>query len=177
MVKLPQMRIVATVLVGMMLAVGSLPPLEVHVHRAAGALEVQLTLNAPLPPSISDALPSGAQVSVTYAVQVRRRRPLLWNPKIWDGKAVATVTFDPLTGRYRGELLLNDVIVASREMTSPERALDWLRSPPAFRLLLPRTKRALTLRARAIFATGTTWLIFPTTHGTGWVRVRITDRS
>jgi len=168
------MRVLATVLVSFMLAAGSLPPLEVHVHRSGGALEVKLKLNAALPECISDALPSGAEVSVTYAVQVRRRRHLLWDPKIWDGNAVATVTFDPLTGRYRGELLLNDVIVASKEMTRATRAIEWLRSPPAFRLLLPRTKRALTLRARAIFSTGTTWLIFPSAQGTGWVRVRVT---
>ncbi len=174
-VKLQQMRFVTTVLVSMMLAAGSLPPLEVHVHRADGALEVKLKLNAALPKSMSDALPSGAQLSVTYAIQVRRERPLLWNPKIWDGKAVAMVMFDPLTGRYRGELLLNDVIVAHREMTSGTRALDWLRSPPSFRLILPRSKRALILRTRAIFATDTTWLIFPVARGTGWVRIRVTD--
>jgi|AMFO01.1.fsa_nt_gi hypothetical protein len=147
--------------------------LEVRARRVGGALEVRLVLHGALPRTISDALPSGAQVNVVYPVQVRRRRAVIWDPKIWEGRVVSTVRFDPVTGRYRCELLLNDVIMKARETADPGVALAWLRSPPPIRLLLPGTRHALRLKCRAVFSTGTTWLVFPTSRGTDWVTVAI----
>ena len=168
------MRSLGSIAISLALAAtATLPPLEVHVRRVGGALEVRLVLNAKLPEPITGALPSGAQVNVKYQLRVRRRRAVLWDPRVWRGEAVSSVVFDPVTGRYRCELLLNDVIVESRETESAATALLWLRSPPAFRLLLPRTRHALRLSARAVFATGGTWLVFPTAKGTSWITVPV----
>ncbi len=171
------MRGIAATLLTVALAVGSSPPLEVQLHRSGAALEVQLTLNSPLPASLHEALPSGAQVRVVYPIQVRSRRALLWDRRVWRGELVSTVAFDPVTGRYRCELLLNDVIVASRETTSPDAALDWLRAPPPFRVILPPTRHALYLRARAVYSSTTTWLVVPQTEGISWTVVPVREEQ
>ena len=146
-------------------------PLSVQVRRSGAALEITLVLTGELPQPMLEALPSGAQVSVRYRVQVKGKRALIWDKKVWKGDVVASVTFDPLTGRYRCEEILDEVIVASLETPSAEEAREWLRAPPAFRVVLPRTRRVLRLRARAVLAVGTTWLVFPSVDGTRWVEV------
>ncbi len=146
-------------------------PLAVEVRRAGAALEITLVLSQPLPEPMLEALPSGAQVSVRYRVQVKGKRALIWDKKVWKGELVASVVFDPLTGRYRCEEVLDDVIVESLETPSAEEAREWLRAPPPFRVVLPRTRRVLRLRARAVLAVGTTWLVFPSVDGTRWVEV------
>ncbi|MCG6962449.1 MAG: DUF4390 domain-containing protein [Acidobacteria bacterium] len=169
------MRGVAATLLTVALAAGSSLPLEVQLSRSGAALEVRLTLNAPLPALLHEALPSGAQVRIVYPIQVRSRRALLWDRRVWRGELVSTVAFDPLTGRYRCELLLNDVIVASRETTSPDVALEWLRTPPPFRVILPPTRHALYLRVRAVYSSTTTWLVLPQTEGTDWTVVPVRE--
>ena len=150
-------------------------PLTVSVRRADAALEITLVLSEPLPEPMLEALPSGAQVSVQYRVQVKGKRALIWDKKIWKGQVVASVVFDPLTGRYRCEEILDEVIVASTETPSVEEAREWLRAPPPFRVILPKTRRILRLRARAVLAVGTTWLVFPSVDGTRWVEVTVGD--
>ncbi|GEM_PF-1487459 len=150
-------------------------PLTVQVRRAGAALEITLVLSQPLPAPMLEALPSGAQLSVRYRVQVKGKRALIWDKKIWKGEVVASVVFDPLTGRYRCEEVLDDVIVASTETPSADEAREWLSAPPPFRVVLPRTKRVLRLRARAVLAVGTTWLVFPSVDGTRWVEVVVGD--
>lgn len=169
------MRGIAATLLTIALAAGSSLPLEVQLSRSGAALKVRLTLNSPLPTSLHEALPSGAQVRVVYPIQVRSRRAVLWDRRVWQGELVSSVAFDPLTGRYRCELLLNDVIVSSRETTSPDVALDWLRAPPPFRVILPPTRRALYLRVRAVYSSTTTWLVVPQTNGTDWTVAQVGD--
>jgi len=56
-----------------------------------------------------------------------------------------------------------------------EDARSWLTSPPAVEVALPEARRdaVLRVRARAVFASGTTWLVFPTTEGTDWLEVQV----
>jgi len=143
------------------------------VRRAGSSLEVQVSLDEAIPQPMMDALPSGAQVSVQYQVQVRGRRAIIWDSRIWKGTATASVVFDPLTGRYTCEEALNNVIIASKETPSPEVARSWLVKPPPFRVLLPRTKKKLILRARAIYSVGTSWAVLPSVKGTDWVVIKI----
>ncbi|NOZ94103.1 MAG: DUF4390 domain-containing protein [Acidobacteria bacterium] len=149
------------------------PPLEVQVRRAGATLEVQVSLGEELPQPMLDALPSGAQVSVQYEVQVRGRRAIIWDSRIWKGTATASVVFDPLTGRYTCEEALNNVIVSSKETASPQIAREWLRQPPAFRVVLPKTKKRLILRARAVYSVGTDWTVLPSVKATDWVVIHV----
>jgi hypothetical protein len=149
--------------------------LQVEVERERGALKMHFDLVDGLPASFEEALPSGAHVRVTYEVRVRAQRRYWWSRRIWSGTAVSQVAFDPVTGRYLCELILDDVIVASLETEQAARARRWLISPPPVRVMLPPSRRALRLRirSRAIFSSTTTWLIFPTAEGTDWVEVRL----
>ena len=151
------------------------PPLDVQVRRAGSSLEVQVSLGAGIPQPMLDALPSGAQVSVQYQVQVRGKRAIIWDARLWKGTATASVVFDPLTGRYTCEEALDDVIVSSKEVSSPEVARQWLVKPPPFRVLLPKTKKKLILRARAIYSVGTSWTVLPSVRGTDWVVIEISE--
>jgi hypothetical protein len=152
-----------------------LTPLSVTVTPVQGALEVQLILEDALPESLSDALPSGAVVRVVYPIRVRKQRTLIWDGRIWKGEAVSRVAFDPLTGRYLCELLLDEVMIDSREVDSAAEARSWLRSPPPFRLVFDelRDLGRLYVRARAIYSTSTTLLVFPKSEGTPWVAVEL----
>lgn len=156
-------------------AVAATPSLTVDVHRVGAALEVSLELESPLPDQLDRALPTGAEVRLTYHLKVLADRRLWWDRRVWRGEMAATVAFDPVTGRYRCDQLLEGVIVASEETTSADAARSWLTAPPPVRLVLPRTKRALRLRARAVLSSGTAWLIFPTTFGSDWVEVAVED--
>jgi hypothetical protein len=85
------------------------------------------------------------------------------------------VAFDPVTGRYLCELILDDVIITSLETEVPSEARQWLTAPPPVRVVLPPSRKALRLRvrSRAVFSSSTTWLIFPSVDGTDWVEVRL----
>jgi hypothetical protein len=150
-------------------------PLRVSVARERDALEVRVELLAPLPDTLQTALPSGAQVRVVYPLRLRVRRSFVWDRRLWKGEITASVAFDPVVGRYRCELVLDRVIVATRETDSSTAALVWLRSPPAVRLDLPAERRSadLLVRVRAVFASATRWLLFPSVEGTDWVEVRL----
>jgi hypothetical protein len=165
-----------TLLVVCVVATLAIPgPLQIEVERERGALRTSFILRQQLPPSIVEALPSGAQVRVTYELKIRARRRLWWDRRVWTGSAVSTTAFDPVTGRYRCELALDDVIVATTEVDSAEEARGWLTAPPPVRLVLPMTKRTLRLRirARAVFSSTTKWLIFPSVEGTDWIEVSL----
>ncbi len=145
-------------------------PLVILAQRLpGGAIEVALVLRQDLPEMAEEALPSGAQVRLVYEVEIRARRRFFWDPKLWHGRVISTVSFDPVIGRYRCELLLDKVIVAAQETESPQLAREWLQKPQPVKLVLSSTKRELRVRARAVFKASTTWLVFPSVEGTDWV--------
>jgi len=150
-------------------------PLTITVARERDALEVRFELVEPLPGPLLAALPTGAQVRVVYPVRLRVGRSFLWDRRLWRGEVTSSVAFDPVIGRYRCELVLDRVIVTTRETESPSDAVAWLRSPPAVRLDLPAERRSadLVVRVRAVFASATKWLLFPSVEGTDWVEVRL----
>ena len=160
---------------GLSLSMLASAPLAIAVAPVRGALEVQLHLSQPLPETFTDALPSGAVVRVIYPLKVRRSRSLVWDGRIWKGEVTSRAIFDPLTGRYQCELLLDQVIVTSAEVESAEEALTWLTSPPPVRLGLEdvRSLKRLYVRARAVFSITTTLFVFPDAEGTDWVTVPV----
>ncbi len=149
--------------------------LTVEVRPDQGAVSVGLHLQIPLPEAFVEALPSGAQVRLQYRLQLRSHRRLWWDRRVWRGTVTSVVAFDPVTGRYRCELTLDDVVVASREVGTADEARGWLTDPPAVRLVLPQVDRAprLYVRARAVFSSSTTWLVFPSVEGTDWSEVEL----
>ena len=150
-------------------------PLALQVDQQRDTLKVSFSLLEPLPAAMKEALPSGAEVQVRYPLRVRSPRALWWDRKLWRGEVVATAIFDPITGRYRCEVVLDDVIVSSQEMDSATGARDFLASPGPVLLSLSIEKRSrLFVRVRAIFSSSTKWLIFPSVNGTPWVEVAIT---
>jgi len=150
-------------------------PLALEVEHDGDVLKVSFQLLEPLPESIETALSSGAVVRVRYPLRVRNPRPLWWDGKVWKGEVVATASFDPITGRYRCEVVLDGVIVSSRELDSADAARDFLKSPGPVLLSLPPTKKAkLWVKVRAVFSSSTKWLLFPSVEGTKWVDVPIT---
>jgi hypothetical protein len=150
------------------------PPIALEVDRERDVLRVSFALVEAMPEEIESALPTGAQVRIRYQLRVRSPRRLWWDKKTWRGEAVASAIFDPVTGRYRCELVLDGVIVSSSELESSRRALEFLRSPGPVLLSLPPTKRSeLRVRVRAIYAARTKWLLFPSVDGTKWVEVPI----
>jgi hypothetical protein len=149
--------------------------LIIEVHRERGALELVLQLTDPLPDAFEAALPTGAEVRLEFLVKVRGTRSLWWDRRVWSGRVIATVSFDPITGRYRCQQLLDEVIVASREVDDPAAARTWLIAPPSVRLVLPRVHPSaeLYVRGRAVFSSSTRWLVFPSIDGTPWVRAPV----
>ncbi len=152
------------------------PGLVVAPRWSGGALEIHLRLEAPLPAPFEAALPSGAVVRVLYPIAVREVRAFWRDRKVWEGTAEALVRFDPLTGRYRCQLLLDEVVVATRETASAQAARRWLTEPPPVRLAVAPTRRPLRVRARAVFTSGARWLVLPATTGTDWVEAAPGDR-
>lgn len=150
-------------------------PLALEVEQQRDTLRVSFQLLQPLPVSIEEALPSGAEIEVRYPLRVRSPRALWWDRKHWKGEVVATAIFDPITGRYRCEVVLDGVIVSSQEFESAAGARDFLAAPGPVLLSLSIEKRArLLVRVRAIFSSSTKWLIFSSVDGTPWVEVEIT---
>jgi len=159
----------------MTLALPTSADVEVAAERDHDALELSFRLLVPVPQALDAALPSGAQVRIVYSVRVKAERRLIWNRRLWKGDVTAGVTFDPVTGRYRCELLLDEVIVASQETRIPAEARQWLIAPPPVRLSLPSGRRSpeLVVRVRAIFSSATRWLLFPSVDGTEWAELRV----
>ncbi len=166
-----------TALLSVLLAasIGSPPPIALQAVRQRGMLQVSFQLLAPLPEAVESALPSGAVVRVRYPLRVRSPRRMWWDRKVWRGEVVATVAFDPVTGRYRGEVALDGVIVTSREFATAADARELLIAPGPVLLALPPDRRLpnLMARVRAVFSSSTKWLIFPDTEGTDWVETPV----
>ncbi len=151
-------------------------PLTAHISPEHQSLDVRLELNVPLPKVFMDALPSGGVVRVIYPLRVRSRRSFWWDGRIWKGELTSQASFDPITGRYRCELLLDEIVVDSNEVDTMDDAVTWLRAPPPVQLVLGDDFKKLDrlyLRARAVFSTSTTWLVFPDREGTDWVTVPV----
>jgi hypothetical protein len=150
-------------------------PLSVEVDRGAEALVVKFKLAGDLPPSVESTLDSGLATEIDYTFRVYGRRRFFPDRKIWKGVAKASATFDAVTGRYRCQVIVNGTTTISREVDTAEAARHWLMAPPAVEVPLPRGRRDayLRVRARAVFSTGTSWLIFPSTEGTDWIEVRL----
>lgn len=150
-------------------------PLALEVERTAETLTLRFELLAPLPESVETALTSSAEVRIQFPFRVYARRRVWWDNRILKGIAETSATFDAVTGRYLCQLRVRKETVLSREFDSPEDAHRWLTAPPSISLPLPPARAGATLRVRvrAVFASGTTWLIFPTTDGTAWVEARL----
>jgi hypothetical protein len=162
-----------------LLAALAAQPMVVDVQRGEDALVISFSLNQDLPESIEQTLSSGATVVLDYPLRVFARRRLLPDRKVWKGVARVTVNFDAVTGRYLCQLIVNGDTTASSEVHSVAAARAWLKSPPKVELDLPEARRdaVLRVRVRAVFASGTAWLVFPSTEGTDWFEVRLDPAS
>jgi hypothetical protein len=159
----------------LLLASLSTDPVLVEVDRGIDELVVRFELQEEMPESVVTAMSSGARVEVDYPVRVYARRRLFPDRKVWKGVARSTVTFDAVTGRYLCQLIVNGSTTVSREVDSSEIARQWLVAPPAVEVPLPEGRRDafLRIRVRAVYSSGTTWLVFPSTDGTDWVEVKL----
>jgi hypothetical protein len=149
--------------------------LLVEVDRGPEELTIRFELLAEMPESVVNAVSSGARIEVDYPVRVYGRRKMFPDRRIWKGIARSTVTFDAITGRYLCQLIVNGSTTVSREVDSIDFALQWLAAPPAVEVPLPKGRRDafLRVRVRAVFSSGTTWLVFPSTEGTDWIEVKL----
>jgi hypothetical protein len=149
--------------------------LLVEVDRGPEELTIRFELLADMPESVVNAVSSGARIEVDYPVRVYGRRKMFPDRRIWKGIARSTVTFDAITGRYLCQLIVNGSTTVSREVDSIDFALQWLAAPPAVEVPLPKGRRDafLRVRVRAVFSSGTTWLVFPSTEGTDWIEVKL----
>jgi hypothetical protein len=150
-------------------------PMILEIERGAETLSIAFSLNRELPESIEETLSSGAAATIDYPLRVYGRRRLLPDRKVWKGIARVTVNFDGVTGRYLCQLIVNGDTTASREVQSIDEARSWLTAPPAIEVALPKARvdDILRVRVRAVFESGTTWLVFPSTDGTDWLEVRL----
>lgn len=150
-------------------------PMILEIERGAEKLSISFSLHQELPDSIEETLSSGATAIVDYPLRVYGRRRLLPDRKVWKGIARVTVSFDGVTGRYLCQLIVNGDTTASREVQSVDEARAWLTAPPAVEVALPKARAddILRVRVRAVFESGTTWLVFPSTDGTDWLEVRL----
>ena len=150
-------------------------PVTVEIDRGVEGLAIRIALQAEVPESVLGAMSSGARVEIDYPLRVYARRRMFPDRKIWKGLARSTVTFDAITGRYLCQLIVNGSTTVSREVDSAAFARQWLTAPPAIEVPIPEGRREayLRIRVRAVFSSGTTWLVFPTTDGTDWVEVRL----
>lgn len=164
-------------LVAAVLLVASLASdaLQVGVDRGPEELVIRCELLAETPAAVTKSISSGARIEIDYPLRVYARRRMFPDRRIWKGVARSTVTFDAITGRYLCQLIVNGSTTVSREVDSVDFALQWLTAPPAVEVPLPKGRRDafLRVRARAVFSSGTTWLVFPSTEGTDWVEVKL----
>ena len=162
-------------LLTLLLAVGAVmpEPLTLEAAREPTAVEIAFRLNADLPDEIASALDAGAEIRLTYPLRVKAKRHNLLDKKVWSGELVTITAFDPVTGRFRCQVVLDGIITSTDEAESIEAAREWLTAPPPVRVELPEERRGsnLKIRVRTIFARGTTWLIFPTQDATPWVEI------
>jgi hypothetical protein len=149
--------------------------LQVGVDRGPEELAIRLELLAEIPEDVASSISSGARIEIDYPLRVYARRKMFPDRRIWKGVARSTVTFDAITGRYLCQLIVNGSTTVSREVDSVEFAEQWLSAPPAVEVPIPKGRRGafLRVRARAVFSSGTTWLVFPSTEGTDWVEVKL----
>lgn len=152
------------------------PRLILEVRREVHTLELDVALEGPLPAELTDTLPSGTPVSITYALRVRGDRRMWWDRRVWRGGLVTTAAFDPVTGRFRCEAVLDGAIVAAQEASGVAEAVAWLRDPPPVRVVIPEraADNRLEVRARGVFSSSTVWLVFPSIDGTDWVKRPVT---
>jgi hypothetical protein len=164
-------------LVAALLLVASLASdaLLVEVDRSPEELAIRFELLVETPEVVANTISSGARIEIDYPLRVYARRRMFPDRRIWKGVARSTVTFDAITGRYLCQLIVNGSTTVSREVDSVEFALQWLTAPPVVEVPLPKGRREafLRVRARAVFSSGTTWLVFPSTEGTDWVEVKL----
>ena len=165
------------IVLALLIAVGSVTPgpLMVEAAREEAALEVRLRLAEELPAASLAALTSGAEVRLAYPVRVKAKRRGWWDRRVWAAELVTIAAFDPVTGRYRCQVVLDGVINSTAEVESVDAAHRWLIAPPAVRIELPPERRdaELKVRVRAVFSRGTTWLIFPTQEATPWTEISL----
>ena len=149
--------------------------MHVGVERGPEELVIRFELLAEVPESIVNTISSGARIEIDYPLRVYARRRMFPDRRIWKGVARSTVTFDAITGRYLCQLIVNGSTTVSREVDSVEVARQWLTAPPAVEVPLSKGRRDafLRVRVRAVFSSGTTWLVFPSTEGTDWVEVKL----
>ena len=149
--------------------------LLVEVERGPEELNVRFELLTQMPDAVANSLSSGARIEVDYPLRVYARRKMFPDNRIWKGVARATVTFDAITGRYLCQLIVNGSTTVSREVESEEVARRWLAAPPAVEVPVPKGRRDafLRVRVRAVFWSGTAWLVLPSTEGTDWVEVKL----
>jgi hypothetical protein len=156
-----------------LVAAFAVEPVNVSVDRGAEGLEIRFELAEALPQTVETSLSSGATTEIAYSVRVYGRRRFFPDRKIWKGIARATVRFDAVTGRYVCQLIVNGSTTTSGEIDTLDAARGWLRAPPPIEVSLPEARReaSLRVRVRAVFASGTAWLVFPSTDGTDWVEI------
>jgi len=148
-------------------------PLILGAVREPTVVEVDFALAVDPPDDITRALGSGAEARLVYPLKVKARRKGWIDRKLWSGELVTMAGLDPVLGRYRCQVVLDGVITSTGEVESAEAALAWLTDPPPVRIELPEPRRRaiVKVRVRAIFSSGTTWLIFPTQDATPWVEI------
>jgi hypothetical protein len=153
--------------------VATADPLAVDAVREPAAVEITFELVASLPDDVVAALDAGAEARLAYPIRIKAKRKAWWDRRVWSGRLVAIAAFDPVTGRYRCSVVLDGIITSTGEVASVEAARGWLTAPPPVRVELPEARRddELRVRVRAVFATGTTWLVFPTQDATPWFEV------
>jgi hypothetical protein len=156
-----------------LVAAVAVQPMILEIDRGAEELSIRFSLNQDLPEATEATLSSGATVVVDYPLRVYGRRRFLPDWKVWKGIARVTVNFDGVTGRYLCQLIVNGDTTASREVQTVDEARSWLTAPPAVEIALPKARRnsVLRVRVRAVFASGTTWLVFPSSEGTDWTDI------
>jgi len=150
-------------------------PMVIDVDRGTDELVIRIELVEELPEELETAFSTGSRVAIDYPLRVYARRRLFPDRKIWKGVAQSAVAFDAVTGRYLCQLIVNGTTTVSREVDSATDAHRWLVAPPPVEVPIPEARREafVRVRARAVFSSGTTWLVFPSSEGTGWVEVRL----
>ena len=150
-------------------------PMVIDIEREVDALTIRIELIEELPEALETAFSSGSRVEIDYPLRVYARRRLFPDRKIWKGVAQSAVAFDAVTGRYLCQLIVRGTTTVSREVESAADARRWLVAPPAVEVPIPEARREafIRVRARAVFSSGTTWLVFPSTEGTEWVEKRL----
>ena len=91
-----------------------------------------------------------------------------------DGELITISLFDAVTGRYRSQIILNGIITAIRRGRVRRRGspvVDQSSAGSGSNCRPSADGPILRIRVRAMFSSGTTWLIFPTIDATPWSEV------